>query len=336
MQSQELWARIRDNRQAPILIAEIGGNHGGRIDLAKRMIKAAKSAGADLVKFQLYDVKEFFIPDYKGYDGFVKESLSTAAVVDISKYARSIGIGFCATPFDFKNMELLLRLRVPCLKVASGDLTFLPFLRAAAKGGKCVIFSTGGGTPKEISNAIRALRQGRCRRMVLLHCVSSYPARFSDQNLRVIPKLAERFHIPIGFSDHTPGIEASLVAAALGARVIEKHFTIDRRLSGGDNAMSILPEECRALAEGLKKTTELLGRPVKSVMPAEKKILRAMRRGIFAKRPLKAGGRLKPGDLICLRPEAGIPASMWDRVVGSKLIRPLPAGQPLQFRDLPR
>jgi sialic acid synthase SpsE len=223
---------------------------------------------------------------------------------------------------------------VPAFKIASGDLTNRPFLRYVAAKDRPVLLSTGASTWDEIDAAVETIREASTAGLLLLHCTAAYPASDEEANLQVIPAMAERYGCPVGFSDHTAGVEITLAAVALGAVVLEKHFTIDRSLPGGDNGISILPGELRTLVEGSRRVLASLGCPERQVTSSERTLLNAIRRSVAVRRNLEAGESLSPADLFELRPGTGIPASALEEVTGRTARLPLHAGQILHRDDL--
>ena len=227
-------------------IAEIGNNHNGDISLAKEMIDAAIASKADYIKFQIYNVDKFIDKKSVFYDEFVKESLSFDEFVELKEYTDSRGGSFLATPFDEDSMNLLNDIGINVVKIASGDMDNKQLIKQAISQGKELIISVGGATVDEIDVMVKHLNDCNAK-FSILHCIINYPARYEELNLGFITTLKKKYSCPIGYSDHSPGIEASLAAIALGAIIIEKHFTINRSLPGGDNGMSILPNEFRRL-----------------------------------------------------------------------------------------
>lgn len=325
-----------------LLVAEIGVNHEGDFAVARQLIRQAASAGADAVKFQAYYPKELrFISPQADPDRFQraqKNALSWEQFRFLANDACEAGVLFLCTYFDVETIEALADL-VPALKVASGDLTNLELIRAVARSGKPVLLSTGMGDDRNIAGALDVLslggRASLADRVVLLQCTSSYPCPPEQAQLRAIPYLERRFDLRTGYSDHTIGILAGQTAAALGACVIEKHFT-DRKTGRTfrDHALSVEPAEFRQLVEAVRDIEALLGVKEKVVQPAEQENLVLMRRSIGVRRTVPEGTRLTPDLLIALRPATGWPADEVDALVGRVLARPLEAGQLITAEDL--
>ena len=313
------------------LVAEIGNNHEGDASLAMEMVDAAAEAGADAVKVQviapdrLVNVSQTErIAQLSGF----KLPLSTFA--DMADRARSKGVQFMASAFDLDSLDDIFDM-ISAVKVASSDIDFVQLLAHAASKGKPMIVSTGTGTLDDVRTAVDTIDQnlpaGRSLQdsLVLLHCVTSYPTPIEQANLRAIETLREAFGVTVGYSDHTLGIEAATAAASLGARVIEKHFTLDKtRITFRDHSLSADPDDLRRLATVLHSLDEILGSGEKQPMPCEEENLVAARRSIVTARDLEAGAVLGPDDLDYVRPANGIPPTQADKVIGRRLRVALP------------
>ena len=325
-----------------LLVAEIGVNHEGDFAVARQLLRQAASAGADAVKFQAYYPKELrFISPQAEPDRFQraqKNVLSWDQFRVLADDAQKAGVMFLCTYFDVETIEAVADL-VPAMKVASGDLTNVELLRNVAKTGKPVMLSTGMSDERKIAQALDVLSYGvpasLVDRVVLLQCTSSYPCPPEQAQLRAIPYLRRQFGLRTGYSDHTTGITACQAAVALGACVIEKHFT-DRKTDRTfrDHALSVEPDEFHQLVEAIRNIEMLLGREEKVVQPTEQENLMAMRRSIGVRRAVCIGTRLTPELLVALRPAAGWPADEVDALVGRVLGRPLEAGQLITVEDL--
>jgi N,N'-diacetyllegionaminate synthase len=312
------------------VIAEIGGNHNGDLGLAQRMVDAAADAGVWAVKFQTYKPGELVDPSSEYYEIFAGEALSFEEFADLAQYCRARGVEFMSTPFGQESADLLASLEVPAFKVASGDLTHLSFLRYVAAKGRPVLLSTGASEWADIDRAVEVLRAAGCD-YVLLHCTAAYPAVDEEINLRVLPELKRRYGCPVGFSDHSLGVDLALAAIALGASVVEKHFTIDRELPGGDNDMSITPDEMQALVEGGRRIVTALGDSERKLTLAEHRLQPIMRRSLVATRAMEAGSVLGRCDVHIVRPGTGIEPAALDEVVGRTLAVAVVAGQVLNW-----
>jgi sialic acid synthase SpsE len=260
--------------------------------------------------------------------------LSESAHASLAAHARARGIVFMSSPFDEASVDLLDALEVPAFKIASGELTNHPFLRYVARKGRPIILSTGMATLEEVADAVAVLRTERVADLVLLHCVTSYPANPSDSNLRAMRTLSDAFGVPVGWSDHSLGTTVSLAAVALGASVIEKHFTLDKSLPGPDHSASLEPQELRDLVEGVRTVEASLGDGVKAPAREEREIARVARRSLHATRTLPAGHVLERQDLEALRPGDGCSPAKLEALLGRKLNVALRAGEMLREHDV--
>ena len=330
------------------IIAEAGVNHDGDLALAKQLVAAAVAAGADAVKFQTFradGVVSAAAPkaEYQLQTTDASESqlemlrkleLSPEAHRELQALCADSGILFISTPFDNESADLLSELGVPVFKTGSGELTSLPFLEYVARKGKPMIVSTGMSYMSEVDRAVRTVRSAGCDQLVLLHCVSNYPTEPSDANLRAIQTMATAFGLPVGYSDHTMGIEVPLAAAALGACVIEKHLTLDRNMPGPDHPASLEPGEMKAMVEGIRSVERALGDGAKVPAASEANSRQVVRRSLAAAQEIPAGATLEPALLTQLRPASGIPPASLGLVVGRKARRALQRGEILAWGDL--
>ncbi|HEV3404621.1 MAG TPA: N-acetylneuraminate synthase [Gaiellaceae bacterium] len=330
------------------VIAEAGVNHNGDLDLALELVGAAADAGADAVKFQTFRAEAVASPS-AAKAGYQLEStpaeesqlemlrgleLGWDEHVQLLRRAQERGVLFLSSAFDLESVSLLKRLGVAALKVASAEVTNLPLLRGVAAAGLPVILSTGTADLEEVAVAVEALTDAGAVSIVLLHCVSAYPAPAADANLRAMATMAGRFGLPVGYSDHTEGDEVALAAVALGACVLEKHFTLDRSLPGPDQRASLEPAELERLVRGVRRVESALGDGLKRPTPLETENARAVRRSLAAADDLPAGARLTAGMLTALRPGTGISPTRIDEVVGRRLRRELGQGELLDPGDL--
>ena len=315
-----------------IIIAEAGVNHNGDLALAKRMVVAAKEAGADYVKFQTA-VPELVISTVAPKAEYQKETtgadesqlemcrklhLPLSDYAGLKKYCDEVGIGFMSTPFDLVSIDCLAELGMDYWKIPSGEITNLPYLRKiASKGGK-VILSTGMSTLTEVEAAVKILEKGGVKRdeIILLHCTTQYPTPFEAVNLRAIDSLATLGCRSVGYSDHTQGITVPIAAVALGASVIEKHFTLDRNLPGPDQKASLEPDELRQMVEAVRQVEAALGGAEKIVADVERPNIEVARKSIVAARPISKGEIFSEENITVKRPGSGISPMMWDSVIG--------------------
>jgi N,N'-diacetyllegionaminate synthase len=328
--------------ETPFVIAEAGVNHDGNVDTAHRLIDVAATSGAQAVKFQTFSPKALVSADaattpYQKRTGAtlsqakLLESLTLprSAWLELADHANVRSLIFLSTPFDLVSADLLVDLGVPALKSASGELTNLPFLNALAQYGLPLFVSTGMGDEREVDAAVAAV--AHAPGLILFHCVSAYPARAEECNLRAIPSMQLRYGVPVGWSDHTPGATAAVVSAALGARVFEKHFTLDRTTPGPDHAASLEPDELGAYVTAVRDAVMALGDGVKRRVASEEENAPFVRRGWHAAHDLQSGHVLDEGDLLALRPETGI--SVGQDLVGKRLQRNVAEGDAFQPED---
>ena len=319
-------------REEPYIIADIGANHNGDIELAKKMINELKNCGCDAVKFQSWTKDSLFAKGfYKEKSKFVDEkfgtleemvekfSISKKDHITLKKYCDKKNITFCSSSFSFEEVDMLDELDVPFFKVASMDLNNLRFLEYIANKGKPIILSTGMGTLYEIDKAINTIFQTGNNKVIILHCVSIYPPKDDILNLKNMLMLNESFGLPVGFSDHTIGTSIPLAAIALGAKIIEKHFTLDKTLPGWDHAVSADPGEMKTIIEEGKRIVKALGKYPRVVSEAEIEQRKSFRRSIVTKRNLKKGEIIREKDVDFKRPGTGIRPDESKYIVGRKV-----------------
>lgn len=331
----------------PYVIAEMSANHNGRLETAKRLIEAAKENGADAVKLQTYRPDTITLdadtPDFqiKGglWDGRTLYELYQEAHMPwewhatLFEHARRVGITIFSSPFDATAVELLESLDAPAYKIASFEAVDLPLIRRVARTGKPMIISTGMADAQEIQEAVDAARARGCRELALLHCVSGYPAPAADYNLRTIPDMIERFGHVTGLSDHTLDNTTAIAAVALGAALVEKHFTLDRSGGGPDDSFSLEPADLAALCRGARTAWEALGRVDYGRKSSE--IGNAQfRRSLYFVKALKAGDTITEDAVRSVRPGFGLPPKRLDDVLGQTLARDVAANTPLREDDL--
>lgn len=312
------------------LIGEAGVNHNGSLEMALQLVDVALEAGVDAVKFQTFSAARVVVRDapkarYQqeatGNDKSQREmlqklELSPKAHKEIQAYCNKRGILFLSTPFDEESADLLEDLHVPAFKIPSGEITNLPFLVHVARKGKPLIVSTGMSTMEEVEAAVASIRLAGNEEFALLHCVSAYPAQAVDANLSAMRTMEKVFGVPIGYSDHTLGAEVALAAVALGAQILEKHFTLDRSLAGPDHSASLEPEELRLLVKGVRTVEAAIGHGRKEPMLAEADVAAVSRKSIVAARDISAGTQVTRDLLIMKNPGTGWPPSMLDQVLG--------------------
>ncbi|MEH1796634.1 N-acetylneuraminate synthase [Nostoc sp.] len=329
------------------IIAEAGVNHNGSLDMAKHLIDQALEAGADAVKFQSFKSEKVVSstapkaeyqlqttnPDESQLDMIRTLELSVEAHRELQSYSQKQGILFISTPFDEESADILEELNVPLFKIPSGEITNWPFLQYVARKGKPLIVSTGMSYLSEVEEALRVIRQVGCEQLVLLHCVSSYPTNPTEANLRAMHSMATALQVPVGYSDHTTGIEVALAAVALGACVIEKHFTLDKNLPGPDHKASLDPKELQALVKGVRTVECALGNGLKQPTESETNTRAIARRSLAVTCYVVEGTVLEPEMLTALRPASGISPTLQELVLGRKVTRSLQAGQLISWSD---
>lgn len=316
-----------------LIIAEAGVNHNGSIELAKQLIDAAAEAGVDYIKFQTfkteclvsrqarqaaYQKKNIGNPDDSQFNMLKKLELSPAQHIELIHYCRQKKVRFFSTAFDFDSIDFLSELRLGLWKIPSGEITNYPYLKKIAQQGEPVILSTGMCSLKEIAEAVAVLEKyGTPReRMTLLHCNTEYPTPMRDVNLRAMQTIKETFGVKVGYSDHTVGIEVPIAAVALGAEVIEKHFTLSRTLEGPDHKASLEPAELKAMVNAIRNVEMALGEGDKKVTQSEAKNRAAARKSIVASACIRKGERFTEANLTVKRPGNGISPMEWENVLG--------------------
>jgi len=332
MKKIEIGNKLVGDEQPIFIIAEVGVNHNGDIRLAKKLIDATKDAGADAVKFQAfktekvvtkYAEKAKYQKETTGlsesqYDMIRRLELKDEEIRELYNYAKKNNIIFLSSAFDKESVDLLDNLGVPAFKVASGEITNFPLLRYIAEKKKPIILSTGMSTIGEIEEALEVIREKGVENIVLLHCVTSYPAKIEDVNLRVIEALRRRFKLPVGFSDHTLGITIPIAVAALGAVLVEKHFTLDRTLPGPDHRASLEPDELKDMVRAVRDVEKALGDRVKKPTKDEERIKKVVRRSIVAKMGIPKGTVITEDMLDFKRPGVGIEPKYLNEIIGKK------------------
>ena len=322
------------------VVAEAGVNHNGEPEKTFRLVDAAVRAGADAVKFQTFTAEQLATRDAPkaGYQAEVTGSgesqfemlrrleLSAEAHRELLAYSRQHGILFMSTPFGEDSADLLDELGIAVFKIPSGEITNLPFLAHVARKEKPMIISTGMATLGEVETAMGVVRDAGARDLVLLHCVSNYPARPSDVNLRAMETMAAVFEVPVGYSDHTAGMEVALAAVALGACVLEKHVTLDRSLPGPDHRASLEPAEFAALVTGIRTVEGALGNGCKEPAASEAVMAAVARKSLVAARHIPAGSKLTEEMLAAKRPGTGLSPAMRSQLLGRVVSRDIPAG----------
>lgn len=337
------------------IIAEAGVNHNGDEALAMQLVEIAARCGADAVKFQTFSADKLVAKGTAKASYQARETgegdqhsmlkaleLSYAAHLRLAQACARQGIEFMSTPFDEEAVDMLLGLGMRRIKVPSGELTNLPFLRFLATKRVPLILSTGMADMQEIDQAVREVKTTWARighvpsvdALTILHCTSNYPAAFSDVNLNAMQTIGREIGVPIGYSDHTMGIAVSTAAVGLGATVIEKHFTIDKSMSGPDHIASLNPDELKGMVDSIRAVEQCLGSATKAPTASELPIRALVRRSVTLLRDIEAGATLKGDDVALLRPGTGIPPAELGRVAGRQARKAMTAGTTLNWSDL--
>ncbi|MEG0509607.1 MAG: N-acetylneuraminate synthase [Eubacterium sp.] len=318
------------------IIAEVGVNHNGKLTLAKEMIVAAKKAGVDAVKFQTFKSEKVVSVFAKKADYQIENTqnnqenqlemvkkleLSNDAFFELQTYCQEIGIQFLSTPFDLESIVFLNQLEMPFWKIPSGEITNYPYLVEIAETHKDIVMSTGMCTMKEIEEAINVLEANGSGKISLLHCNTEYPTPMEDVNLRAMQTLKETFNVPVGYSDHTKGIEVPIAAVAMGAEIIEKHFTLDCSMEGPDHKASLEPEALTQMVQAIRNIEKAMGSGKKEPSPSEKKNIPIARKSIVANCDIEKGTVFTVENLTTKRPGNGISPMKWNEILGQKATR---------------
>ena len=318
-----------------LIIAEAGVNHNGSLILAKKLVDVAKDAGADCIKFQTFLAKNIVsknavkaeyqkiqtTADESQYDMLKKLELSFDEFVEINKYCKKKSIGFMSTAFDFDSIDFLDSLKMAIWKIPSGEITNLPHLMKIAKLKKPVIISTGMSTIDEVRSAINVLKANGAGELTVLHCTTEYPTPFNDVNLRAMLTIKDEFSVKVGYSDHTKGLEVPIAAVALGATVIEKHFTLDNNMEGPDHKASLEPDELTQMVDSIRHIESVLGNGIKQPAESEREIMAVARKSIIAKKFIKSGEVFTEENLTVKRPGDGINPMKWFDIIGMVSLR---------------
>jgi N,N'-diacetyllegionaminate synthase len=348
MRKIRIGNRFVGDGEHTFVVAEAGISHNGDVGLAKKLIDAAQKAGADAVKFQTFKAEDLVTKtaekaEYQKKTTGTEESqfamvrkleLEEQDFEKLFDHAHKKGIMFLSSPFDKQSVDLLDRLGVPAFKIASGEITNFPLLRHIVRKRKPVILSTGMSTLGETEEALEVLRNEGAKEIILLHCVSGYPAKIEDMNLRAMETLRCAFGLPVGLSDHSLGITVPIAAAALGACVIEKHFTLDKSLPGPDHQASLEPEELKQMIKAIREVEKAMGNGTKTPTKEEKEIRKVVRRSIVARVNISKGTAITEEMLAIKRPGTGIEPKYMDRVVGAVARRRIAQDEPLTMNKL--
>ena len=315
-----------------LVIAEAGVNHNGKIDIALKLCDEAKKAGADIVKFQTWKTENIITKkvaqaDYQATNTGIRESqydmlkrleLSYNDFRKIKRYCDDIGIVFSSTADDVESFEFLIDLGIPFIKIGSGEIGNIPFLRYMGNKKMPIIMSTGMSSLADVDISLSELKRSGASQITLLHCTTNYPCSYSDVNLRAMLTLKDAFHTPVGYSDHTLGNDVAIAAVTLGASVIEKHFTLDCSMEGPDHAASTSPHDFAEFVKAIRNTELLLGNGIKEPTNTEREISKVVTKRIVAQKNIKAGDMLNAENICVKRNDFGEKADMWDRLLGTR------------------
>ena len=339
--------KVGDNYPVYV-IAEAGLNHNGDIKLAKKLIDEAKKSGCNAVKFQSFSAESRVSKKVKSvnyaeeadglqeniYEMFKRLSLTFKETRNIFNYAKKRKIEIFSTPFDEKNVDFLEKLNVNFYKIASVDLVNIPLLEKVAKTKKPVILSTGMSNLSNVEEAVEVFKRNGNTDLILLHCLSSYPANSTEMNLKAIQTLKRNFNIPTGLSDHYPGISISLMSIGLGANIIERHFTLNKKFEGPDHILSSEPEEMKYLVDIAKNSNEIIGDGVKKIQPSELNVINSQRKSLYALRTIKAGEKLNKKNIVVRGPGGGILPKYVDIITNRKVNKTIPVDHPITWSDI--
>lgn len=348
MRKVKIEDKLVGDGEPVFIVAEAGVNHNGDVDLGKKLIDVAKDAEADAVKFQAFKAenvvtkyaekaryqKETTGPNKSQYNMVKRLELKGEEFRELYNYAKKNNIIFLSSAFDKESVDLLDDLGVPAFKVPSGEITNFPLLRYIAEKKKPIILSTGMSTIGEIEEALEVIMEKGVEDIVLLHCVTSYPAKIEDVNLRVIEALRRRFKLPVGFSDHTLGITIPIAAAALGAVLVEKHFTLDRTLPGPDHRASLEPNELKDMIRAIRDVEKALGDGIKKPTKDEERIKKVVRRSIVARMRIPKGTVITEDMLDLKRPGVGIEPKYLNEIIGKRAKKDIKPDELITFDKL--
>ena len=327
------------------IIAEAGVNHNGKLDLALKLCDAAKEAGVDAVKFQTWKTENIVTAQARQaayqtentgkeesqYDMLKNLELNYDHFRSIQDYCMKIGIDFLSTPDEEESLEFLVSLGLSFIKVGSGEVTNIPYLRKIGACKMPVILSTGMSNIGQVATAYDTLLQAGAKEVSLLHCTTNYPCPMDEVNLKAMVTLRDAFKCHVGYSDHTMGIEVPVAAVALGAEIIEKHFTLDRNMKGPDHKASLEPHELKLMVQQIRNIEAALGDGIKRPNRSEAENAKVVQKSILAKRPIKKGDVLTEENLVAKRAGAGISSVYWDVVVGTKALQDYDIDEPIKF-----
>lgn len=314
------------------IIAEGGINHNGNINIAKKIIQEAKNTGADAIKFQTFKASDLVSSKSQYFNLFKKLELGSDDFAELSDYSKSHKIIFLSTPFSNQAVDLLSKLHVPAFKIASGDLTNVPLIKYAASKKKPMIISTGMGTLNEIHDAVKTIQTTGNKNILLMHSISAYPTPPHEVNLNAIENMSKRFHCNVGYSDNGDDMLVPLISVAKGAKLIEKHFTLDKKMKGPDHSLSANPKEFEIMVNGIRSVERMFGTGLKLCQPSELQNRIYARRSITAKVPIQKGVIIKQEMLALKRPAIGIEPKYLNKLLGKKTLRKISAEEAIKWK----
>jgi len=321
-------------KQPTFVIAEAGINHNGNLKTAKKLILEAKRANADSIKFQTFRAGDLASRKSKFYNLFKKLELSDDEFAELSDYAKNNDIIFLSTPFSFDAVDLLTKLKVPAFKIASGDLTHLPLIKYTASKNKPMIISTGMSNLDEVYDAIKIISSAKNNKIIIMHSVSGYPTPIDQVNLNIIKTLTKKFHYPIGFSDNGSDNLVPVIAVAMGAKLIEKHFTLNKKMKGPDHSISCDPKQLKEIIVNIRLTEKMLGIDEKSCQPSELVNKTMARRSIVTLNDIQKNTIITKNLVGIKRPATGIEPKFFNKVIGKITKQKIKAETPLQWSDI--
>jgi len=335
------------NNSKCYVIAEIGSNFNRNISTAKRLIKLAKDSGADAAKFQSFvpekiissrgfEKKLAFQTKWKKsvWEVYEEAQLPLSWHEELNQYAKSIGIDFMSSPYYYEAVDLLVKLRVPAIKIGSGEITNLEFLRYIGKTMRPILLATGASTMNEVEEAVRVIRSTGNKKIILMQAITQYPSPIEDANLKVLKTFREKFKINVGYSDHSPGSLIVLASILLGACVVEKHFTANKKMNGPDHPHSLDPKEFSQMVQKIRTLEIALGNGIKKVEKSEKETRIIQRRGIWTIKKISKGEKFTKSNIDVLRPTLGISATKYELVIGKTAKRNFESYEPIREKDV--
>lgn len=334
MNNIKIGNKIIGDDHSCFIIAEAGSNHNGDINQAKKLVDIAAESGADAVKFQTFTADKLFSKNHPANKIVKKFEFKLEWHKEIKEYCDKKNIMFMTTPFQKDAVDLLEKLNVECYKIASGDMDYYSLLDYVSSTGKPIVLSTGMAYMDEVKEAVNRIKRSNTRQVAILHCISNYPPENKDINLKVIQTIKEEFDIPVGFSDHSMGIVIPIAAVAMGANIIEKHFTISRKLEGMDHFYALEPQELKQMVEEIRKVEAAMGNGVKIPVKGEFPERHYARRGVIAACDLKEGQTIEEEHLDYVRPANGIESKYYKEILGRNVNKNIDMDSPIHWEDL--